>query len=288
MNSECIKLWYFTWVFLVMRPFCVYHDFLPCDLYHGVLPTFENFNPLITFEQRVIELSYFTWVFLGMSPCLWVPVFFTLWPLSLTYFLKNLTLLITFEQWELKFDFLNEYSLWQDFSEGINNFDPVTLTLEFDLFLITLTLLLIFENWVLELWFFTWVFFFDKTFMRVPTFFYPWPCSLTYFLKALIFSISFQMYAKVLILHMNFACDKIFLLVLNLLTLIFDISFWNIKIMNIRPFTMHMSISYDKTFELVSSYLSLWPWPSLELVIIRGICVSQAHLVFITIVLVYW
>ena len=166
----------------------------------------------------------------------------------------------------------------------------MTLTLEFELFLITLTLLLIFENWVLELWFFTWVFFLTRPLWRYQHFFtlWPWPCSLTYFLKVLIFSISFQMYARVLILLMNFACDKIFLLVLNLLTLIFDISFWNIKIMNIRPFTLHMSISYDKTFELVWRYLSLWPWPSLELVIIRGICVSQAHLVFITIVLVYW
>ena len=27
-----LKLWYFTWVFLGIKPFCGYHYFLPCDL----------------------------------------------------------------------------------------------------------------------------------------------------------------------------------------------------------------------------------------------------------------
>ena len=47
-----------------------------------------------------------------------------------------------------------------------------------------------------------------------------------------------------------------------------------------RAFILHVSISCDKIFLLVSRYLSLWPWPSLELAIIGGICVSQTHLVF--------
>ena len=45
---------------------------------------------------------------------------------------------------------------------------------------------------------------------------------------------------------------------------------------------MYIVISRDKIFLLVSKYLSLWLWPSLELVIIGGICVSQTHLVL------YW
>ena len=39
-----------------------------------------------------------------------------------------------------------------------------------------------------------------------------------------------------------------------------------------------MSISCDKIFLLVSRYLSLWPWPSLEFAIIGDICVSQTPL----------
>ena len=46
---------------------------------------------------------------------------------------------------------------------------------------------------------------------------------------------------------------------------------------------MHLSISCDKFFVLVSRYLSLWPWPSLGLATIEGICVSQTHLVIL-----YW
>ena len=41
-----------------------------------------------------------------------------------------------------------------------------------------------------------------------------------------------------------------------------------------------MVISCDKIFLLVSKYMSLWSWTSLELAIIGGICVSQTHLVF--------
>ena len=42
------------------------------------------------------------------------------------------------------------------------------------------------------------------------------------------------------------------------------------KIINIRAFISHLSISYDKIFVLVSRYLSLWTWSSLELAIIIG------------------
>ena len=91
----------------------------------------------------------------------------------------------------------------------------------------------------------------------------------------------------VLIFHMNVPYDKVFLLVLNLLTLTFDL-FKKKKlklvitskyIIDIIFFILHMIISCDKVFLLVSRYSSLWPWPSLELALIGGICVSQTHLV---------
>ena len=48
------------------------------------------------------------------------------------------------------------------------------------------------------------------------------------------------------------------------------------KIINIRAFILHLSISCDKI--KVKTDLSLSPSPSLELAIISGICVSQTHL----------
>ena len=35
-----LELWYFTWLFLVIRPLNGYHYFLPCDLDLGVWPVF--------------------------------------------------------------------------------------------------------------------------------------------------------------------------------------------------------------------------------------------------------
>ena len=45
-----LVLWYFTWIFPVIRPFCGYHYFLPCDLDLGVWPIFwKTLSLLITF-----------------------------------------------------------------------------------------------------------------------------------------------------------------------------------------------------------------------------------------------
>ena len=57
-----LRLWCFTWVFLMTRPFCGNHHLLPYDLL--IWPNFENFNLLINFEQWLQELLYFTWAFL--------------------------------------------------------------------------------------------------------------------------------------------------------------------------------------------------------------------------------
>ena len=130
--------------------------------------------------------------------------------------------------------------MWQDLSLGTNIFYPVTLNLELDLFL--------------EHWYSTW---------QDP------------YVHTNIFS---TVSAGVFIFHMNIPCDKIFLLVLNLLTLTFVIfSKDHNKILNIRASLLHISIPSDTTFVVVSRYLFMWPWPSLELAIIGGICVSKTY-----------
>ena len=60
-----LELWYFTWIFPVVRPFRGYHIFItlwpwPWSLTHFL----TTLTLLIIFEQWVLELFYFTWVFL--------------------------------------------------------------------------------------------------------------------------------------------------------------------------------------------------------------------------------
>ena len=63
-----LELWYFTWIFSVIRPF---YYILPCDIDVGVWPFFlKTLSLLIHFEQWVLELWYFTWVFLVIRPFL--------------------------------------------------------------------------------------------------------------------------------------------------------------------------------------------------------------------------
>ena len=61
-----LELWYFTWIFPVIRPFRGYHYFLPCDLDLGVWPIFW------TVSARAL-------IFYTNIPCdktfLWVPLF---------------------------------------------------------------------------------------------------------------------------------------------------------------------------------------------------------------------
>ena len=136
------------------------------------------------------------------------------------------------------FDFSHEYSLWQDLSMHNHHFYPVTL---------------------------------------------PW--CLVYFLKKkkLTSLLTFPQWVPEFCFHISHSWIKSFLLVLNLLTLSFDIflikiMFFYINIIHtsdkIRISILHMSISCDQIFVLVSRYLSLWPW-SLS----GAFCVSQTHLV---------
>ena len=86
-----LKLCHFTWIFLVIKPFCGYHYFYSVTLTLEFDPFFENFNP--AFKQWALELWYFTWKF----PVIWLFLgyhyFFTPWPWSwiLIQFLKTLT-----------------------------------------------------------------------------------------------------------------------------------------------------------------------------------------------------
>ena len=50
-----LELWCFTWVFLVIRPFCEYHYFLPCDL---DLRAFLRFHYFCDLDLRVWHLLF--------------------------------------------------------------------------------------------------------------------------------------------------------------------------------------------------------------------------------------
>ena len=110
-----LELWYFTWIFPLIRPFRGYHYFLTFDLYLGVWPIFlKTLTWLIIFEQWVLELLYFTWVFRVLRPFRGYHYFLHcdlgVWPI----FLDNFNLANKFKQWVLEFWYFTclEYSLW--------------------------------------------------------------------------------------------------------------------------------------------------------------------------------
>ena len=124
-----------------------------------------------------------------------------------------------------------------------------------------------------------------NTFPWVPTFFYHVTLTLEFDLLSenidLIDNFS-TVSARIFIYNMGISCDKIVLLVLNRLTLIFDDFLkWTLVItskIRIRALLLHMSISWNKIFLPVSRYLFLWLWPSLEFAII-GAFVFHKHVV---------
>ena len=131
-----LELWYFTWIFPVIRFFRGYHCFLSCDLDFGSLIHFlKTLTLLLTFEQQVLELWYFTWIFPVIRPLrgyyYFLPFDLGVWPIIL----KTLTLLITFEQWELELWYFTwVFLVIRPFRGYHYFFYPVTLNLEFDLF----------------------------------------------------------------------------------------------------------------------------------------------------------
>ena len=86
--KQCVlELWYFTWIFPVIRPFRGYHYFDPVTLTLEFDPFFENLNLAYNFWT----VSARVFIFHLSIPCdktfPWVPFFLTLWPwpLNLTY-----------------------------------------------------------------------------------------------------------------------------------------------------------------------------------------------------------
>ena len=93
---------------------------------HSVLLS-ETLTLLRTFELLVLEFIHFTWVFVQLVPTFFYSVTLTLE--AYYFYKKTITLQIIFKQWMLEL----EYSMRQGLLMGTNNFDLVTLTLEFDL-----------------------------------------------------------------------------------------------------------------------------------------------------------
>ena len=78
---------------------------------------------------------------------------------------KTLTLLKTFEHWELELKYFTWVFLVIRLFRGFNYFWHCDLDLGvWPIFFTTLTLLITFEHWVLELWYFKWIFIVVKLF----------------------------------------------------------------------------------------------------------------------------
>ena len=119
-----------------------------------------------------------------------------------------------------------------------NIFDPVTLTLDFDLFLKTLTLFITFEQWVLELWYLIWVFYYTNNVDLVtlsPEF--------DLFIENINLANNlWTVNARALIFHMNIPCGKNFPYVQTCWPLN------NIWIVSAWALLFYTSISSNRTF----------------------------------------
>ena len=120
---------------------------IPCDETFPWVPLFftlwpwlwslTNFLKTLNFKLAISfwKMSARALIFHMSIPCdktfPWVPLFFTLWPWlwSLTYFLKTLTLLITFEKWVLEISYCTWAFLLTRSSYWIKIFFLVTLAI---------------------------------------------------------------------------------------------------------------------------------------------------------------
>ena len=88
-------------------------------------------------------------------------------------------------------------------------------------FLKTFSLLITFEQWGLELWYFTWM---RQNLFVVTNIFYPVTLEFGLLFENFNLANNFlTVSARVIIFYTSIPCDNIFVLVLNLLTLTFDI-----------------------------------------------------------------
>ena len=101
-----LELRFFTWAFLVIKPFRVYHYFLPCDvtLTLEIHPFFENFNVANIFCTVSARFLVFHMSISSDKTFPWVQLFF--YPVTLTLefysFFENINLQITFKLWVLE------------------------------------------------------------------------------------------------------------------------------------------------------------------------------------------
>ena len=92
-----LELWYFTWIFPVIRPFRGNHYFFLCDL--GVDPFFLNFNFVNNLNSECLSFyishEYFLWSDISMGTIIFVLVTFTL---EFDPFFENLNLADNFRK----------------------------------------------------------------------------------------------------------------------------------------------------------------------------------------------
>ena len=163
---------------------------------------------------------------------------------------KALTLLITFQPWVLELWYFKCVFFVTRPLHGYQHIFtqwPWPLCLTY--FLKTLTLLITFKQWVLELWYFTWVFLVTRTFCCLQHF---WLCDLDLWVWPTFWKL-YQKWMPVFIFYVNISCGKIFLLVLNLLSLTLDlfhekINISHYKIIKIRAFYCTGSFFVTRSF----------------------------------------
>jgi hypothetical protein len=157
-----------------------------------------------------LNLGYIFWlvgisalIFHMSAPCdktfPWVPNNLILWPWCLTYFLKTLTLAISFDWYVLRPWYFTWIFLVTRLFHGYKNFDLVTFY--FGIWL---------SYWKLNFWsvwtnlrYFTWVLLVTRPFHGYQII---WPCDFD-FLKTLTLAISYEWYVlRTLICHRSIPC----------------------------------------------------------------------------------
>jgi hypothetical protein len=114
-----LGLHYFIWMFLVTRLSHGCQRIWPCDVDHGVWPTYWK---LYLLKTLIFDISVPCTIVLILWSCPW----------CLIYILKTITLTISFE-WHLLVGISFECFLWQNLPKNTKGFDLATLILVFDL-----------------------------------------------------------------------------------------------------------------------------------------------------------
>jgi hypothetical protein len=134
------------------------------------------------------------------------------WPCSLTHFSKTLTLAISFEWQVIRLSYFICVSLWHDLSIDTKLFDLVTL--KFDPLFKNFNIGHIFWMVSDRAFVFHMCVPYDKYFLTVLSFLtlWPWPWSLTQFLKTNFGHIFWMVSDRAFVFHMHVTCDTTFIL----------------------------------------------------------------------------